>query len=216
VDSKQVGSDNIVVSPLGVDDETFYPIRTIAKDPNLIIFSGNMGYFPNQMAVLYFVQSIFPLIRKRKQDAEFWIVGGRASDTIKDLEKSNKAIRVLGFVDSMAEYINRASVSVSPMIAGSGMQFKILEALACGVPVVATSLAKGDIRLNEDDGLFVSDDATSFAETVVGIMEEKGLQDFVEEKAPQAIKENYSWERSNRMVENIYSKLQIERMCINA
>jgi len=70
------------------------------------------------------------------------------------------------------------------------MQFKILEALECGVPVVAASLAKGDI----------------IADEVVRIMETKNLQDTIEERAPQVIKKNYSWQRSNLIVEDIYVK----------
>jgi sugar transferase (PEP-CTERM/EpsH1 system associated) len=207
VDKKQIGTDNIIVSHLGVDDKTFYPISNGQKDQDLIIFTGNMGYFPNQQAVLYFVNTIFPLIQKKHPMAKFWVVGCKPPKKIKLLEKANKSIRLFGFVDSMTDYINKASIAVCPMTVGSGMQFKILEALACGVPVVATSLAKGDIKLNENDGLFVADNVTLFADRVLEIMENKNLQKVIAIVAPQAIKDKYSWEDSNLIVENIYSSL---------
>lgn len=207
IDKKVIKADNIVVSPNGVDSETFYPMTSSKKEEHLIIFTGNMGYFPNEQAVLYFVNYIFPLIQNKHPNAKFWVVGCNPPRRIKKLEKVSNAIRVLGYVDSVADYINKATVSVCPMNSGSGMQNKILEALACGVPVVATSLAKGDIKLNENDGIFVSDTATSFADTVIDIMANTNLQNTIEKKAPQIIQKRYSWERSNFIVENIYSKL---------
>jgi glycosyltransferase involved in cell wall biosynthesis len=208
LDKKLIGQDNIVVNPLGVDTEIFHPMKSVKKYPYLIIFSGNMGYFPNEKAVLYFVNDIFPQVQEKIPKAKFQVAGGGASHIIKQLEKKNRAIKILGFVDSMSYYINRASVSVGPMTAGSGMQFKILEALACGVPVVATSLAQGDIELNEGDGLFIADDPAVFADRVVRIIEDKRLQNVIAKTGPQAIREKkYSWERSNLVVENIYSGL---------
>ena len=207
IDKELIGQDNIAVSPLGVDTETFYPLRSTQKDRYLIIFGGNMGYFPNEKAVLYFADELLPLVQERIPKAKFWIVGGGATGAVKQLEKKNEATRVLGFVDSMPDYINKATVSVCPMQSGSGMQFKVLEALACGVPVVATSLAKGNIELNESDGLFVADDPAVFADRIVEIMKSSDLQMRARTKAPQAIKTRYSWERSNLIVENIYSKL---------
>jgi polysaccharide biosynthesis protein PslH len=114
---------------------------------------------------------------------------------------------VVGFVGSIADYINKAAVSVCPANSGSGIQNKILEALACGVPVVATSLAKGDIRLDENDGIFVSDTADSFADKVIEIMTDIHLQNAIKKRAPLAVQKNYSWEKSNITVENIYFKI---------
>jgi glycosyltransferase involved in cell wall biosynthesis len=207
VDKKQIGADNIIVSHLGVDDKTFYPISSTQKDRDLIIFTGNMGYFPNQQAALYFINTIFPLIQKKHPAAKFWIVGCKPPKKIKLLEKVNKSVRIFDSVDLMADYINKASIAVCPMTVGSGMQFKILEALACGVPVVATSLAKGGIKLNENNGFFVADNVTLFVDKVLKIMENKDLQKVIAIAAPRAIKNKYSWEASNLIVENIYLSL---------
>jgi polysaccharide biosynthesis protein PslH len=207
IDKETIRQDNIVVSPVGVDAETFYPQSDCRKLHDLIVFTGNMGYFPNQQAVLYFANEIFPLIQQRRAGAKFWVVGSNPPKKIKMLERANRAIRVLGFVESIADYINKAAVSVCPANSGSGIQNKILEALACGVPVVATPLAKGDIKLDENDGLFVSDSPASFADKVIEIITNTHLQNTIKKRAPQAIQNNYSWERSNLTVQNVYSKL---------
>jgi sugar transferase (PEP-CTERM/EpsH1 system associated) len=207
IDKDMIKQDSIVVSPNGVDTETFHPISDDQKNPDLIIFTGNMGYFPNQQAVLCFANEIFPLIQQKRAGAKFWIVGCSPPKKIKMLERTNGAIKVLGFVGSITDYINKATVSVCPANSGSGIQNKILEALACGVPVVVTSLAKGDIRLDENDGIFVSDTADSFADKVIEIMTNTHLQNVIKKRAPLAVQKNYSWEKSNITVENIYSKL---------
>lgn len=207
IDKRLIGTENLNVIPLGVDTTLFKPVTKQYTDENIIIFSGNMSYFPNEKAVSWFVKDIFPLILKSIPTAKFWVAGGGVSNKIKHLEDKNKTIRILGYVDSMPSYICQASVSVAPMIGGSGMQFKILEALACGVPVVGTSMAKGDIQLSETDGLFVVNEPDLFADKVVQILLDKDVQESVAQKAPQAIREKYSWDASNLAIENIYSKL---------
>jgi len=207
IDAKAIGADNIVVAPLGVDLQHFFPGSLNARDGNLIIFTGNMRYFPNEMALLYFTRDIFPLIQKRRPGAKFWVIGAAPSRAIRQLERANRAIRVLGFVDSMCAHISLASVSVCPMLAGSGMQFKILEALACGVPVVATSVAKGDIKLGEGDGLFVADQPAVFADKVIRTMIDTKLRENIASRAPEAVQEKYSWRRSNLAIDRIYSEL---------
>jgi len=175
------------------------------------IFTGNMRYFPNERAVLHFARDIFPLIQEVLPDAKFRVIGAGPSQRVKRLENENKAIRVLGFVNSMSDHINLASVSVCPMLVGSGMQFKILEALACGIPVVATSVAKGDIQVYEGDGLFIADEPAAFADRVVGIIEDENLRTNIADKAPKAVERRYSWRRSNSAIDRIYSELSPRR-----
>ncbi|WP_298199966.1 glycosyltransferase [Desulfosporosinus sp.] len=207
IDKKIIGNGNTHVIPIGVDTSFFSPKINSNKDENLIVFTGNMGYFPNERAVLYFINEIFPLIKKRHSNVKFWVIGGGVSNRVKRLE--NDSIKVLGFVNSMAEHINRASVSVAPLQngSGSGMYFKILEALACGVPVVTTSIGKGVINLNEEEGLFVADEPEKFADKVLEILMNKDLQNNIAQKAPEAIKNKYSWESSNLRIEKIYYEL---------
>ena len=211
IDAKTIGTDNAVVNPLGVDPNEFYPRFSEDKDPNLLVFTGNMRYYPNETAVVHFARDIFPLVQEALPDAKFQVIGAGPSRRVKRLENENKAIRVLGFVDSMPEHIDRASVSVCPMLAGSGMQFKILEALACGIPVVATSVAKGDIQVDEDDGLFIADEPAAFADRVVEIIEDEDLRTNIADKAPKAVERRYSWRRSNLAIDRIYSELSPRR-----
>lgn len=211
VDAQVIGARNLHVSPLGVDLEQFCPRPARDEANPLIVFTGNMQYFPNENAVLYFAKDILPRIQTKTPGVQFWVVGGGPSPRLRLLAEANKAIRVLGYVDSMPEYINRAYVSVCPMLAGSGMQFKILEALACGVPVVATSVAKGDIRIAEEEGLLIADDPATFAAKVVGVIENEQRQKDTALRTREALERGYSWPQCHAAIDRIYEELSVKQ-----
>ncbi len=192
----------------GVNTDQFYPATSRGKNEDVIILTGNMSYFPNETAAMYFAETIFPKIQEQRPSVQFRIVGGGASPKVSNLAKNNKAISVLGYVESMADHINRAKVSVCPLIAGSpGMKLKILESLACGVPVVATSIGKGDSELEEEDGLYVADDPDEFAEIVLQLLSNNDDRNVIAQKISNAVKNKYSWESSNLKIEKIYTEI---------
>jgi sugar transferase (PEP-CTERM/EpsH1 system associated) len=208
LDKRTISGARMEVVPNGVNTDEFYPAHVQRKDGDVVIFTGNMSYFPNETAVIYFADTIFPKIQAQRPGVQFRIVGGGASQKVRNLAKNNKAISVLGFVDSMADHINRVKVSVCPLIAGSpGMKLKILESLACGVPVVATSIGKGDSELGEEDGLYAADDPDKFAEKVLHLLSNNDDQNVISQKISNAVKNKYSWEASNLRIEKIYSEL---------
>jgi len=211
VDARVIKARNLKVSPLGIDFQQFYPQPAKDGANPLIVFTGNMGYFPNENAALYFANDVLPRIRREVPGVRFWVVGGGPSPKLRQLEDANKAVRVVGFVNSMCEYINRASVSVCPVLAGSGMQFKILEALACGVPVVATSVAKGDIRISEEEGLLIADEPVTFADKVTGIIENGQRYKDAALRAREILKRRYSWPQANAVIDQIYTELSNRR-----
>lgn len=206
LDRRTINGARMEVAPNGVNTDAFYPTGA-QKDEDDIIFTGNMYYFPNETAVVYFAEKIFPKIQAQRPEIIFRIVGGGASKKVRDLAKKNRSIVVIGFVDSVAEQYNQAKVSVCPMLAGSGIQNKILESLACGVPVVATTVGKGAIELGEEDGLYIADAPDEFAEKVLLLLSNNGDRNVIAQKISNAVKNKYSWESSNLKIEKIYSEL---------
>ncbi len=204
VDKEYLNNTNIEVVPNGVDVEYFTPLDR-EKDIDLI-FTGNMGYFPNEDAVLYFSKEVFPFILKRRPDTNFFIVGINPSFKIKSLA-DGKNIFVTGYVGDLRDYLNRARVSVCPMMSGSGIQNKILEAMANGVPVVATSHAIGGIRANSDKDIIISDEPEEFSEHVLNLLEDNELCKRITLSAQQLVKEKYSWEASVTALESVYASV---------
>jgi glycosyltransferase involved in cell wall biosynthesis len=139
-----------------------------------IIFSGNMDYFPNIHAVTWFVRECFPLILSGIPDAVFIIAGNNPVKQIRRLAVPGRII-VTGFVPSIREYLKGSRVAVAPMRSGSGMQTKILEAMACGLPVVATGIGCGSIKARQGKEIFIADDAGQFAGYVSDLLTDDEL-----------------------------------------
>jgi len=110
-------------------------------------------------------------------------------------------ISVTGRVASIAEVLNSAMVAVAPMQSGSGMQFKILEAMACGVPVVATTLGLGDIAARPGAEILIADSPERFVQSVLSLAGSPELRARVGDAGLRYVRERHDWERLNERFE---------------
>jgi sugar transferase (PEP-CTERM/EpsH1 system associated) len=206
-DKEAILSENERISVInnGVDTNKFRRLRPL-PDNRVMIFTGNMGYFPNRNAVLWFLDNCFPLIRSRMPDATFIIAGSDPGKKIKTFH-DGKSVIVKGFVDSMVEELNGAQVSLAPMQSGSGIQNKILEAMACELPVVATTLGRGTIRAENREHILVADEPAEFAEACSALLTNYPLARRVGKNARKLVDEAYSWESSVKKIEAVYASL---------
>ena len=117
-----------------------------------------MSYPPNIRAARWFADECFPLIQAEVPGATFVIAGAAPAREIRELQTRN-GIVVTGFVPSMPVTLNAATVAVAPMRSGAGIQNKILEAMACGLPVVTTTIGLGGITATRGRELLVADRA---------------------------------------------------------
>ena len=175
----------------GIDTKYFDGIDT-DFEKNRIIFTGNMPYRANYDAVLYFVKSIFPLIRAKIPDAKFYIVGQNPPRKIKKLACHN--IIVTGFVpDIKLEYL-KSAVNVAPMRFGAGTLNKVLESISLGVPVVTTSIAVEGLPDELNKFVFIADSPDQFADRVVEIMKYRNFKNELLIEGKSVIRKLLSWE----------------------
>jgi len=128
--------EKIRIIPVSINTNLFtYKERTPRKHPELLFF-GNMGYFPNYDAAIWFIDYVFPLIEQKIPNIKLTIVGTNPPHKLSIRKQNN--ISITGFVNSFNPYLKRADLAILPIRAGSGMQNKILEALASGLPVVCS------------------------------------------------------------------------------
>ncbi len=124
-----------VVVSNGVDSSYFSP-ENHDVEPYSIVFCGKMGYYANEIAAAHFAKEIFPIIKAKRDQAKFYIVGANPSNKIKELSKSDEII-VTGWVPDIRDYLSRAHVVVCPLRVAVGVQNKVLEAMAMAKAVVS-------------------------------------------------------------------------------
>jgi len=149
----------------GVDADYFDPAR---EYPNLfpeheipLVFTGAMDYWPNQDAVQWFAQDIFPKVRAAMPEAVFYIVGSRPSELVKKLANEPRVV-VTGFVDDVRPYIAHSAAVVAPLRVARGVQNKVLEAMAMARPVLLTQAALEGISAEAEREVLLCDAPQAF------------------------------------------------------
>ena len=162
---------NIDVLPYCVDTQYFR--KKTLEDKNIIIFKGIMWTEHNADAVYYLCKDIFPLIRKKNRDIVLLLIGGIVRKELRNLVQGNSNIKLVDFVEDTRPYLDRATVFVSPMRIGSGMNNKVLEAMSMSKAIVTTEF--GNRGINLKDGLegIVCRDKYKFADAVIELLEDK-------------------------------------------
>lgn len=168
-----IAADNLAVVPVGVDIDTLQP-GPPTRDP-AIIFSGNMSYAPNHDAAMFLLDEILDRVATHVPAVRCAIVGTQPKGSLLRLASTRPNVQVTGYVDDLASWLRRSAVAVCPLRIGSGMQFKVIEALACGIPVVATTHAARPLGASHERELLVADDADSFAAQVVRLLQQPQL-----------------------------------------
>ena len=181
----------IITVPVAVREEVVNRVFK-AKEKYELVFLGKMDYPPNEDAVIYFVDRIFPILKKEKQNLKFIIVGAKPTKRVLKLRKT-EGVEVTGFVEDHCKYIEASKVFVAPIRFGAGIQNKILEAMALGKPVVTTSLGAEGIKGREGEHFLVADKPEEMVEKIMNLLENKNRRGFIGRRARALIEEKYTW-----------------------
>ena len=154
----------------GVDQDYFHPNPNVAKEPETLVFSGKMSYHANISMVKYLVNEIMPLIWRRRPTVRLLVVGKDPSSDIKKMEE-NPLITVTGTVSDIRPYLWKTSVAVAPLVYGAGIQNKILEAMAVGMPVVTTSKALLSLGAVRERDILIGDTPQEFSASVLRLLD---------------------------------------------
>jgi sugar transferase (PEP-CTERM/EpsH1 system associated) len=194
---------NLHVVTNGLDLDRF-PFSEAPRQQHMIIFTGNMSYFPNVNAAIWFAHEVLPLVQQRVPEAQFLVVGANPHPDIQKLARQNAAVKITGYVENVHAYLSQATIAIAPMRSGSGMQFKTIEAMASGTPLVVTPYALGGLDAQDGEHLLVADDATTFARQVVNLLNDAHLQRLLAHNARCLIEKSYPWERLTARLEGVY------------
>jgi glycosyltransferase involved in cell wall biosynthesis len=176
------------------------------KETNSIVFLGKMNYYVNIDSIYYFYKFIYPKIKSQLPKVHLTIIGWNPSHSILALSR-DPTIEVTGGVPDVRPYLAKATIAIAPMVSGSGIQNKILQAMAVGTPVVTTSLACQALHVINGDHLLVADTPEDFAGAVTGLLRDKALQKKLSLNARRYVEEFHNWEVIGRQLEEIYIDL---------
>jgi sugar transferase (PEP-CTERM/EpsH1 system associated) len=182
-------------------DLGFYHPRENAPEPNNIAFTGVMNYYPNVDGCVWFADEILPRVREKVPDAHFTIIGSKPDAEIQRLGE-RPGVTVTGFVDDTRDWLRKAHISVAPLRIARGIQNKVLEALAMGLPTVGTTSATQGVDGTPERDYLVRDDATSFAGAVVELLTDAERARALAEQGRRFVEETY-WEVVFRHLDEI-------------
>jgi glycosyltransferase involved in cell wall biosynthesis len=193
------------VTPNGVDAAYFAPLDLL-EQPETLIFTGAMSFPPNVTAVLHFYHNILPLIRRELPNVRFVIAGRDPAPPIAALA-NDPLVTVTGFVDDMRPWLARASLMVCPMVMGSGIKNKVLEALAMARPVVATPMGVEALDATSGQELAIADTAEAFAVATVALLRDSGARRRMGAAGRDLVLRRYTWDACAASYDAIYSQL---------
>lgn len=193
----------ISVLSQGVDLEYFKPDPSVPREDNLIVVHGKMSYHANIAMTLYLVDEIMPLVWEKKPATQVAIVGKDPPAAIRKLAEDPR-VKVTGTVPDMRVYLQRATLAAAPIRYGVGVQNKVLEAMACGVPVVATRAITSGIHAQPDKEILVADNPLAFAELVIDLLEHPEKRQALSLAGRQFVETHHSWDRISAQLVQIY------------
>lgn len=189
--------EKIIVVANGVDTEFFHPIER--KKEYDLVFTGNMGYPPNINAAEFLVHKILPAIGKHNRDIRLLIAGANPNMRVMVLKSSQ--VEVTGWVPDIRECYAGAKIFIAPMRLGTGLQNKLLEAMAMKIPCITSRLANQALKATDGEEILVAETAEEYALHIISLLDNPALADKIAENGYNFVLKNYNWEAETRKIE---------------
>lgn len=196
---------DFTVIPIAIDtDEVTQVDRHEQADH--ILHIGTMFWPPNIDGILWFLNEVLPLIRAKRPNIVFDVVGAKPPPEIVAFGQNGSGVNVTGYVDDPAPYLKNAGVMVVPLRAGGGMRVKILNALAQGLPMVSTTIGCEGIDVEPGRHLLVADTPAEFAQATLRLLEDKQFAAELGRNGRQLIQATYDYRAACRPMDVAYQR----------
>lgn len=190
------------VIPSGVDTDYYRPLGGEEKE-RALVFTGFYSDEPNRDAMIWFSHNVWPRLKEKFPDLVFYVVGPDPTPAMLELARRDPRIIITGRVEDIRPYLSRSQVFVCPDRMGSGMRGKILQAMASGVPVVATTAAAEGISIQMGDTGFLADRPRIMAQYIDLLLSDSLLRATVATRAREMVVERFSWDRGIDQLEAV-------------
>jgi glycosyltransferase involved in cell wall biosynthesis len=183
-------------------DTMFFEKSKVTTEQKTMVFMGLMNYYPNDHAINYFLDHIYPLIISEEPESRLLVVGANPSKKL--LEYKSEKIVITGFVDDVRPHISRAEVFIIPLLIGGGIRGKALEAMAMKIPIVTTTLGCAGIYLKHSESALFADTPEDFSKSVLKLFNDQDLRQRLSENAHTIVRNYYDWEKKGDELDHVY------------
>jgi GT2 family glycosyltransferase/glycosyltransferase involved in cell wall biosynthesis len=171
-------------------DTTRYQFRPRGREPRTLLFLGSWRHDPNRVAVDWFMRNVMPLIVAKEPDVKLTIVG--SDPPAPHLYADHAAhMEMLGFVEDVREPLAYYALFVCPILSGSGVRVKLLEAYAAGIPVVSTRVGAEGLGVKDGEFCALADDPAEFAAHVLALLRDPEKAAAMAERARTEVETNW-------------------------
>lgn len=191
----------------GCDTTYFTPNLDIVPEPGHLLFVGNLKWYPNHDAVMYFCREVWPALTRGCPSVKFTVVGAHPSPEILRFAKADERIRVTGLVDDVRPFFHRAEVFVCPIWDGGGTRLKLLDAMAMGKPIVTTTIGCEGLDVVPNQNVLIADTSADFVRQITAVTASRQLRQRLGESARRLAEAKYSWDSIAGRLMEMYQKV---------
>ena len=190
-------ADEIAIIKNGISEHLLENKFFVEKKFDLI-FTGNMNYPPNVAASIYIAKRILPLLDKK---VNFLVSGVNPNKSVLKLKSSK--IAITGWVENISESYLQSKIFIAPMFLGTGLQNKLLEAMALGIPCITTTMANTALGAKPEEAILIADNEYEFKTQIERLLNDDFLYKKISENALLFVKTNFSWEKLNEQLTHL-------------
>lgn len=190
----------VQIIPNGVGEDFFEELPQPKEKDFDLIFFGNMGYHPNVQSARYLMEEMAPIMSGAGLKVRICLAGARPAPVVRSY--AGPEVVVTGFVDDIRTWVMRSKLAIAPLIAGQGLQNKLLESMAMGLPTLTTPLANSALQAKNGEEIVVCDSPAAFAAAIQELLENPERAAQIGAKGREFVEKNYRWKAMNRKLEN--------------
>jgi glycosyltransferase involved in cell wall biosynthesis len=199
----------VLTLPNGVDLDYFSP-GDEPREPATIVLTGKMSYHANVTAALFLMTDIMPHVWAQQPDVRVNIIGSAPPPEIRALAARHAPrVTVSGYVADLRPYLRRATLAVAPVAYGAGIQNKVLEAMACGAPVVASPQAVAALHTTQGEEVLVAEGGPASAAAILQLLADPALRQRLGAGGRRYVAEQHDWNQVARQLRTIYHELVV-------
>jgi glycosyltransferase involved in cell wall biosynthesis len=186
----------------GLRSEMFVPMPEVEKE-HAIIITGRFSSDQSHLGATWFLRNVWPVVRRRDPNVKLYLVGRDPTSTMNHLASRDNRVMVTGTVEDLRPYLAKCKLYICPVLSGSGVRGKILEAMAMELPVISTLIGSEGIAFEQGQNGFLVDSPQMMADIICHVLHDKELLERMGRNARKTIEAHFTWDRSMDLLENV-------------